>query len=347
MIRKRFIGYTIAMTLLTLLLFGLVEAAIQYFPINMNEEILRMAALAIILALTIGLFMHRASFGVTTPLHRLLASAKQINEGKTDQYIERLRRDEIGQLAEDFETMRIKLNESKQLEAHFEENRKKLMENISKDLKTPVTSIKGCATELRDGTVVSQEEVSRNVQTIHTKALVIDKLIDDLFLFSQLDLGKLAFRFKNIDLRGFFMDIMEEFEKEWDEVSFTFSADQEKSFETRVDPDQIRRVFVSILDNSLKYIDKSDKAIEIHLEEKLGEIIVTMKDNGPGMLDQDLPHIFEHFYRSDMARDVAPRGSGLGLTVAKRVIEEHDGRITASCRKGHSTTITFTLPKKI
>ncbi|UOQ45607.1 HAMP domain-containing histidine kinase [Halobacillus salinarum] len=345
MIRKRLIGFTFLIIFAVLLLYGAAEYIISYFSFNMDENLIRIGALAIILLLVVSTVMHYVSKGITLPLHKLLRSANEMNSGDTSAPIERFRRDEIGKLAEAFETMRIHVNESKQLQAQYEENRKKLMQNMSRDLKRPLTSIKGCAEELREWEDHTEEEMHRSVQTIHTKALVLDKLVNDLFMFSQLDLGKLVFHYKQINLRSFFIDIMEEFEKEWEEVSFTFTADQSQSYQTRIDPEQMRKVFINVLDNSLKYNDKQDKEIEIAIEDKKSEIIVSIKDNGPGILDQDFPHIFEHFYRADMAREAAPSGSGLGLPVAKRIVEQHDGKIDVKTRKGHSTTVMLTLPK--
>ncbi|UOR13816.1 sensor histidine kinase [Halobacillus amylolyticus] len=353
-IRKRLILSNIAMVIVPILLLLIVEIATGYllmnvFEIGNREELqkifisVQFVGLFLILILTNGIITYFVSKSILRPINRLSHAAEEIGKGNLNFTIERMRKDEIGKLSDTFEMMRKELLQSQELQQKYEENRKKLIKNLSHDLKTPITSIKDHVEGLRDGVADTEEKKDAYMGTIHTKTIVMDRLIDELLEQSRLDMGKFAFRFKEVDLRPFLIDTMEEFQLEWEEVSFSFQSEEGKRFRAQADLDQLRRVVVNILNNSLKHMDKADKKIDIQLMKQLGEITVEIKDNGPGILDQDLPHIFEMFYRSDLARR-QEGGSGLGLAVSKRIIEEHEGEITAASRKGHGTTIKFTLP---
>ncbi|WP_163528747.1 sensor histidine kinase [Halobacillus ihumii] len=353
-IRKRLILSNIAMVVGPFLFLLIVEIIAGYLLMNVIEIESRdrlqkifisihFIGLLLILILTNGIITYFLSKSIIRPVNRLTHAAEEIGKGNLDFKIERMRKDEIGKLSDTFEMMRKRLQESQELQKKYQENRNKLMMNISHDLKTPITSIKGHIEGIRDGVANTEEKMDAYIETIHTKTIVMDRLIDELFEHSKLDMGRLAFRFKEIDLQPFLVDLMEEYQLEWDEVTFSFEAEKEKTFRAKVDPDQLRRVVVNLMNNSLKHMDKTEKKIHIDLEEKFDEITVKVKDNGPGILNKDLPHIFELFYRSDMAR-TSEGGSGLGLAISKRIIQEHEGEISASSRIGHGTTVTFTLP---
>ncbi|MFC7061700.1 sensor histidine kinase [Halobacillus seohaensis] len=351
-IRKRFIRSNIAIVLAPMVLFLVIEGYLLLYMFDFgtgeNGQLtfasIHLAGWLLFVLITNGLFISFVFKNIIRPMSRLTSAAEEISAGKVDTPVVRMKKDEIGKLSDSFEKMRLQLIESQEVQEKYAENRKKLLLNISSDLRTPMAIIKEQVQTIKEGDNYTKEETDAAIQAIHTKSIVLDRLIEELFQHSELDMGRLAFYFKKIELRSFLVEVMEDFETEWDEVSFYFQAEDVKPYLAKIDPAQLRRVIIHLLNNSLKHMDKEKKKVNINLKEKHGEIIVQITDNGPGILDRDLPHIFELFYRAEESKKFSEGGSGLGLPISKRIIEEHEGEIKATSRIGHGTTMTFTLP---
>lgn len=301
--------------------------------------------LILILIATNGLLTYYVSRSIIRPIRRLQKAAKQMKEGNLNQPIPVKSKDEIGQLAQGFEEMRIRLKESIEKQLAYEENRKELIANISHDLKTPITSIKGYVEGIRDGVANSPEKIDRYIQTIHSKSIDLDHMIDELFLYSKLDLQRLPFHFENIQFNHYLQDFVEElrFDLEEKKVEISLNIESDGNYLISADREHLKRVITNIVDNSLKYIDKPEKKLAFYLSIEGSYVLFKMSDNGPGISEENIPMIFDRFYRADMARGTEKGGSGLGLAIAKRIIEEHHGSIWAESQKGQGTTISFTL----
>jgi signal transduction histidine kinase len=162
--------------------------------------------LLVILVVINGILTYFVSRSIIRPLRALKLAAGEIKEGNLSFQVRPESRDEIGQLAIAFEEMRIKLKESVDMQLQYEENRKNLISNISHDLKTPVTAIKGYVEGIMDGVTDSPEKMDRYLKTIHNKTVQMDRMIDELFLFSKLDLKRLPFHFEEVELSSFLLD---------------------------------------------------------------------------------------------------------------------------------------------
>ncbi|WP_066064758.1 sensor histidine kinase [Neobacillus soli] len=303
--------------------------------------------LIFILIVTNGLLTYYVSRSIIRPIRKLQKAANQMKEGDLNNPIEVHSKDELGQLAQGFEEMRIRLKESIEKQIAYEENRKELIANISHDLKTPITTIKGYVEGIRDGVANSPEKMERYVQTIYSKSIDLDHMIDELFLYSKLDLQRLPFHFEQLAFDDYLVDFVEELRFDLEKKRIEIYLDIEKSdnYLVMVDREHLKRVVTNIVDNSLKYIDKEDKILSFKLSIIDSQIVFSMKDNGPGIEEKNLPFIFERFYRADLARGTEKGGSGLGLSIAKRIIEEHQGSIWAESSKGQGTTIFIKLKK--
>jgi histidine kinase len=303
--------------------------------------------LILILVVTNGLLTYFVSRSIIRPIRELQKSAKLMKEGDLTVPIKPMSKDELGQLAQGFEEMRIRLKESIEMQLAYEENRKELIANISHDLKTPITTIKGYVEGIRDGVANSPEKIDRYIQTIHSKAIDLDHMIDELFLYSKLDLQRLPFHFENIHFDHYLQDFVEElrFDVEERNVEITLNIEESENYLLFGDREHIKRVITNIVENSLKYNNKQDKRLSFRLSTRDSHILFQMEDNGPGIAEENLPFIFDRFYRVDLARGTEIRGSGLGLSIAKRIIEEHHGTIWAESKIGNGTTILFTLEK--
>ncbi|WML47186.1 ATP-binding protein [Neobacillus sp. PS3-34] len=303
--------------------------------------------LILILIITNGLLTYYVSRSIIRPIRELQRAAKEMKEGNLNVKIEAMSKDELGQLAMGFEEMRVRLKESIELQLAYEENRKELIANISHDLKTPITTIKGYVEGIRDGVANSPDRMERYIQTIHNKAIDLDHMIDELFLYSKLDLQRLPFYFEKFHFDDYVQDFVEElrFDVEEKKVEIVLEIEKNRDYTVLGDREHLKRVITNIVNNSLKYIENENKKLSFHLSALKSHIQLSIKDNGPGIDAKNLPFIFDRFYRADLARGTEKGGSGLGLSIAKRIIEEHHGSIWAESTEGQGTKILFTLKK--
>ncbi|MBD3921019.1 HAMP domain-containing histidine kinase [Paenibacillus sp. PR3] len=313
--------------------------------------ILIVVLLAVIL-LT-GLLLYRyVTRSIVRPLDVLRRSAEQIKEGDLQFELKPQSRDEIGQLSMTFEEMRRRLNESIQLQLQYEDNRKQLISNISHDLKTPIATIKGYVEGIRDGLANTPERLDKYVGTIHDKVTDMGRLVDELLLYSKLDLKREPYSFETIDLATFAQDAAEEIGFELGgqgiQVEYEMTANT-APFDKAVimaDRAKLKRVVDNLVQNSAKFMDKEMKRITLRVGIDAGAsaAVLEVEDNGAGMRGEVLPHVFERFYRGDDARSTHTGGSGLGLAIAKQIVEGHGGTIEAESSVGAGTTIRIRVP---
>ncbi|MFD2444416.1 ATP-binding protein [Bacillus sp. CGMCC 1.16607] len=299
------------------------------------------------LILVNGLLSYFVSKSISKPLFSLQKAAEQIGEGNLNVKIEKFGQDEIGQLSNTFEKMRLKLKESIELQFQYEESRKELISNISHDLKTPITAIKGYIEGIQDGVADTPEKMEKYLSTIKRKTTDMNHLIDDLFLFSKLDLKKLPFTFEDMDLNRYIKNFVEEisFDLEEKNIQLIFENLDNGKMAVIADRDNLSRVMTNIIDNSIKHMKKTEKIIKIRVIENEEFVEIEISDNGSGIESAFLPNIFERFYRGDISRNISTGGSGLGLAIAKQIITEHGGEIWAESIVDKGTSIFFTLKK--
>ena len=316
-----------------------VELTEKLFPILFISLLL----LAIFI---IGLLSYFVSRSVIKPILILKDATGRIKEGDLHFQIPVTSHDEIGQLNQAFEEMRQKLKESIEVQAQYEENRKELISNISHDLKTPITSIIGYVEGIKDGVANTPEKMDKYLTTIHTKAKHMDTLIDELFLFSKLDLNRVPFQFETIELNVFMQELLEEMQMDLSEEGIEVHLQLHSSpLYVTADCEKINRVISNLIHNSVKYMDKEEKKITVTVLSDNDTVIVKVMDNGSGIEADTLPYIFERFYRAEQSRNSNTGGSGLGLAIAKQIIEEHGGNIWVESELGKGTSIFFSLEK--
>ncbi|MFF2177754.1 sensor histidine kinase [Lysinibacillus sp. NPDC058147] len=294
----------------------------------------------------IGLLNYLVSRSIINPISALKEGAERIKSGDLNFEISSHSNDEVGQLNRSFEEMRLKLKESVQLQLQYEENRKELLSNISHDLKTPITSIIGYVEGIKDGVANTEEKMDKYLTTIYTKAKDMDLLIDELFLFSKLDIKKIPFQMENVNIHQYMTDYVEEasFDLIAKDIHLQYVSSHTPLY-VQVDLDKLRRVLSNLLSNSEKYMDKQQKQIIISLLEKPDEVIIQVTDNGTGIDPVALPSIFERFYRAELSRNSQTGGSGLGLAIAKQIVLGMGGDIWATSELKEGTSIFFSLKK--
>ncbi|MED1913846.1 HAMP domain-containing sensor histidine kinase [Bacillus thuringiensis] len=303
-------------------------------------------SLLTIVALTNGVLTFLVSRSIIRPLYALKQAANEIKEGNLEHPVQLHRKDELGELGEAFEEMRGRLYDSIHLQLQYEENRKQLISSISHDLKTPITGIKACVEAVQEGIADTEAKREKYMKMIAIKSEQMDRLIDELFLFSRLDLNKLPFHFEEVDMRAYMAQFAEELrlDPRMNGVPIRYDEHNESPIPVIADQEKLHRVLMNIVDNSLKYLNKDEKLIRLEVEKAEGEVIVAISDNGTGIEKEAMPHIFDRFYRADPSRNLAMGGSGLGLAIVKQIVEGHGGRVWAESESGRGTRICFTLP---
>lgn len=283
---------------------------------------------------------------IIKPLANLQKAAVNISEGNLDFEVVEDGDAQIRDLCRSFEKMRLKLVEAVYIQQKYDENRKILFSSISHDLKTPITAVKGYVEGILDGVANTPQKIEKYLNTIYSKTVHMDRMIDDLLLHSKFDMGKVPLNFEKTDIVTYFEDCINEVETELEKDNIDIELHNELT-ECRyvlLDRDKIRRVVINIIDNSRKYMDKEQGKIDIFLRETSANVIIELKDNGSGISQKDLPYIFDRFYRADSSRGTS-KGSGLGLAIAKQIIEGHGGRIWAISRDGKGTSVMISLVK--
>jgi histidine kinase len=322
--------------------------------VSSNAQLIRemfpilLGLLLLLFIMIIGLLNYLVSRSIIKPISVLKEGAERIKSGDLNFEIKTTSSDEIGQLNKTFEEMRVKLKESITLQIQYEENRKELLSNISHDLKTPITSIIGYVEGIKDGVANTREKMEKYLTTIHIKARDMDSLIDELFLFSKLDLKKESFTFEIIELVEYVRDFVEKLHLDLVQkgIQITYHPMNQPMYVT-ADREKLKRVLVNLINNCVKYMNKDDKYISITLHEGPFDVVVEVTDNGYGIDPSALPYIFNRFYRAEMSRNSRTGGSGLGLAISKHIIEEHEGEIWATSEKGKGTSVFFSLKKGV
>ncbi|SDC15553.1 Signal transduction histidine kinase [Paenibacillus sp. UNCCL117] len=286
------------------------------------------------------------SRGIILPMTRLRSAAAKISEGDLDFGIAEEGEDEVRELCRTLEFMRLKLKESVYWQQKYDENRTFLVSSISHDLKTPVTSIKGYIEGIIDGVAKTPEKMTEYLETARNKAVLVNTMIDDLLLYSKLDLNQLPYHFEKSDLAGYFEDCVADYAYEYRQAGISLELINELKQPATVfmDRERLRRVIQNILDNAAKYADKANGKVAIILRETRTTAIVEIRDNGQGIPEKELPYIFDRFYRVEASRTNTD-GSGLGLAIAKQIVEGHGGSIWARSDAGEGTRIMISLNK--
>ena len=324
----------------------------EEMPDNVVPELLSfmkdmaLSAVLVLLVTALGLtyWIYR---GINVPIHKLRSAAHNITEGNLDFTIEVEGEDEFSELCRDFEEMRRRLKESTAEKMEYDRESKELISNISHDLKTPVTSIKGYAEGIMDGVADTPEKMDRYIRTIYNKANDMDRLINELTFYSKIDTNRIPYTFNKINVSRYFYDCFEEIgmDLESKNMDLSYENDVEEDVEIIADIEQLKRVIDNIVGNSVKYMDKEKGHIDVHLRDVGDFIQVEIEDNGKGIGPKELPYIFDRLYRTDASRNSATGGSGIGLSIVKKIIEDHGGKIWATSKQGEGTVMYFVLRK--
>lgn len=281
---------------------------------------------------------------ILDPIDRLNKAASDINDGSLDKVLEPESTDEIGVLTQELEDIRIKLKYSRLEKVESDRDNKELISNISHDLKTPITAIKGYVEGIMDGVAATPQKMQQYIKTIYNKANDMDGLIDELIFYSKIDTNRIPYNFNTVYVSDYFGDCAQEVGLDINsrDMEFEYINRVPENIKIIADSEQLKRVINNIISNSIKYMDKEHAVIRLMLDMDGDFVRISIKDNGKGISQEQLPYIWDRFYRADESRG-RTSGSGIGLSIVKKIVEDHGGSVWAKSRLGEGTEVIILL----
>jgi len=311
-----------------------------------NEALTRAALAASIAAVVVSIFISRQ---VVAPVREMMTASRHIAEGQYDQRVQiagdPTDGDELAQLAISFNQMAEKLSQTEDL-------RRQLIGDVSHELRTPLTAIKGSMEGLLDGVLPPTPET---FQTIHREADRLQRLVDDLQELSRVEVGAVPLNLEPQNIAPTIESVVQRLRPQFQEKGISLDLDILPSLPIVLfDGDRLSQVLINLLGNALQHTAAGGK-VSVHCSVVRGKthqqsttdqcILITVKDSGTGISAEHLPHLFTRFYRVDKSRSRAVGGSGIGLTIAKHLVEAQGGHIWAESEGiGKGSTFMFTLP---
>ncbi|KUO50837.1 MAG: hypothetical protein APF76_01260 [Desulfitibacter sp. BRH_c19] len=319
-------------------------------PFNNLSKVIQIIIISIVLGILsfIGIVILSTWYiagSILKPLRELNLATENIAKGNLDYEIKHMSEDELGKFCSTFDLMRKKLKESLIRQTAHEKSRQEMIASISHDLRTPISSVKGYVEGLLDGVANDEEMFKRYLSVIKNKTDQLDRLIDDLAQFSKLELDNLDINAVQVDSQEFFESLLSIYRVDFENSPGVFySENQIPSAAIMADKLRIEQVLNNLIENAKRYIPVDDGYIKVKIEEKENNIIVAIRDNGTGISSENLPYIFDRFYRGEKSRSREYGGSGLGLAICKYIIEAHGGQIWAESTLGKGSVFYFSLP---
>ncbi len=290
------------------------------------------ALAALTVASVIGGLLFRS---ITAPLRQLTSASQAIAQGDLSARAAVRGEDEVAQLAEAFNSMTRSL-------ARMEKARRNQTADIAHELRTPLTVLQGTLEAMLDGVYAVDQQ---NLEAALAQTRTLSRLIEDLRILALADAGKLHLAKDAVDLVVFLEESVEAYRASAREKGIALALEMSADLPTVLaDPDRLAQVMGNLLTNSLQYVPAGGH-VTVAAEMIEQEVVVTVEDDGPGIPPEDSSHIFERFWRADVARQRASGGSGLGLSIAAQIVEAHGGRIWAQETPGGGLTVRFSLPR--
>jgi len=309
------------------------------FLASVNQAIISSAVLAGIIAMIIGAILF---FQITAPLRQLRKAATAISNGDLTQRVNIHSRDEFGELGSTFNNMAESLS-------NVESQRQHLMADVAHELRTPLTAIQGTLEAMQDGVLPLDEE---QITTLHAETTLLNRLIGDLRLLSLAETGQLKLELQEIDLNELILQVAERMKPQAAQKSIRLATDVQAALpKLWADPDRVIQVLNNLISNALRYTPENGViSIQTTFQSNSGTFQISVTDTGSGIDQENLPYVFDRFYRADKSRTRSSGGSGLGLAIVKRLVEAHGGEVRAESpifrdehNHGYGTRISFTL----
>jgi histidine kinase len=311
---------------------GMMAQFYQDYQASFNESLIVAVIAATLVAMVASLIFSR---NIVAPVRLMTTASGRIAEGHYDERVASQGSDELSQLAKSFNQM------AEQLE-QVESMRRQLIGDVAHELRTPLTSIQGSAEALMDGVLPASDETYLQ---IHAEAERLSHLVNDLQELSRVESHAIQLDFQTVDSTALIQTVTKRLQHQFDEkrVMLTLSLPHDPII-VLADADRTIQILTNLIGNALQYTLKNGM-VTVSIERDKYEARVSVHDTGFGIPAEHLAHIFDRFYRVDKSRSRAHGGSGIGLTIAKHLVEAHGGKIWAeSAGENKGSAFIFTLP---
>ena len=297
-----------------------------------TDSLKRIALAAVLGAVILGLVFSRL---ITGPMRRLTLSAKRIADGDFSQRVPQKTRDEVGQLSSAFNSMAEQLDKK-------EQSRRQLLADVAHELRTPLTIIQGNMEAWLDGVTTPTPE---QIASVHDETLLLSRLVTDLRDLSLAEAGQLRLHAVPTNLADLTNAEIESIESRFQEQQISLHRDLPPDLPpVSIDSERIRQVLRNLLDNALRYTPAGGTIRVGATSTPPGWVTLCVSDTGSGIHPEDLPHIFDHFYKTDRSRHRGYGGSGIGLAIVRQLVEAHGGKVWVESQPGEGSSFFFTLP---
>lgn len=292
-------------------------------------------------------FGYSLSRSITRGLDELMHGVEEIARGKLDTRVVVKSGDEVERLAEAFNQMAQQLQQAAAKQKELEQARRDIVAAVSHDLRTPLASLRAMLEAIGDGVVTDEATVQRYLNSAQLQVQNLARLVDDLFELSQLDAGILEWQVEPSSLRDLISDTLETMQAQAAEKRIQLGG----WVDPTVDPvlmnaHKIQRVLYNLIQNAIRHTPSGGTVfVEARPRENDNQVQVDVIDTGEGIVESDLPHVFEQFYRGEKSRSRETGGAGLGLAIAQRIVQAHHGRIWVESKPGAGSRFSFTLPR--
>ncbi len=309
----------------------MIPTAEDDFLNQVNDSLWKAGLIAVFAALVIGLILTRQ---ITHPLRALISGVRHIARGELDHRVNVKSRDEIGELANSFNTMASSLEKA-------EQSRRQLTADVAHELRTPLAVIEGTVDGILDGVFQPDRE---HLHSIKEQSARLTRLIGDLRDLSLAESGQLKFDFTSTDIVELVKRLVSQYMMGADEKGVQMKLEASRNLpEVKIDPTRMEQVISNLLTNAIRHT-QSGGSITVTVDSGKEGIEISVIDTGEGIAPEDMPHIFERFYRSGSSRSRKEGGTGLGLAIVKQMVEAHGGRVWAESKVGSGGVFRILLP---
>jgi len=299
----------------------------------------------ILLVISTVIYSKITAINIINPLKKLCASARRLRDGDYSARVNLNLENEFGELQDAFNSMAHQIEQEISLRKQSEENRKRLVLDISHDLKNPLASIMGYSELCHDAQQLSKEDMNFYTKIILENSVKANNLITDLFELSKMESSEFMINKSSIDICEYLRVTMTTAISLFDKAGFTynFSIPEEEIF-AQIDKGKMDRVFQNLIQNAIQYNPKGTKVVVVLFEEK-DEIVIIFKDNGIGMPAQIAKNIFQPFVRADSSRNSQTGGTGLGLAIVEKIVSAHGGNVSLKTEENCGCEFTIRISK--
>jgi signal transduction histidine kinase len=300
--------------------------SVQSLIKHLNEHFLLAGAISVGLSIIIIIILSRA---LTRPLIEMKKATSRMSGGDYSVSLPITGKDELGDLADSIRLLAHQLD-------YLTKERNDFLASISHELRTPLTYIKGYA-DIVHKRALSKEDQDKYLEIILEETTRLSELIKELFELAKFDQNTFVIQKQRIDLSEFFLKVKEKLSPAFKEKHMTLHVACPYPIIFMADPIRFEQIFLNLLDNAIKYSQNGEKT-DITVEIKDSNLHVTVSDNGKGIPEEDIPHIFDRFYRVDKSRTRSLGGTGLGLAIVKELVHAHNGTISVTSKENAGTT---------